>query len=407
MTLLDELSLVEELDAQLLFREARQRRRRLRMVRSIFVVAVVAAVVVVGFELHVIPGPGSRSHPSGSRPPLATDTRSGATLVYAYNNLRVINADTGASHSLPLPGPQGGSSDLSMVRIGGSFLLNRGNTAWLYRPGLHSPPVDLGPSLRVIPGPTANEAWIWSDRCATTVGCTSPDNGRQQGEVRLVDGSGDQVGSPILLPGDAAWFPTGDVVNSGIVLANVYADPQADEIWNPMTNHVVRMLPGADVIAATGDVVAWNTGRACLPHCTVQFTDVRTGMMQTIHLPLGVIGTDEGAFSPNGSTLALPVGIGGAWPGSYPDAVVLILLRTQAVNLLPGTEHQALGPTYGPQVVFWSSRGWLFVAVAGGTHVLSWRPGDQRATVLSKVRLPPLSLNPPQFQTEYPTLIAM
>src|SRR5271165_3467117 len=147
MTLLDEPSLVEELDAQLLFKEAHQRRRRLRMIRSVFVLAVVAAIVLTGFELHMIPEPASRSHPADSHPPATSGNHSGATLVYAYSDLRVINADTGASRSLPLPAPQGGSSDLSMVRIGGSLLLNRGNTAWLYGPGLHGPPVNLGPSL--------------------------------------------------------------------------------------------------------------------------------------------------------------------------------------------------------------------------------------------------------------------
>jgi hypothetical protein len=207
------------------------------------------------------------------------------------------------------------------------------------------------------------------------------------------------------LPGDATWFPTGDVVNAGLVLAIASIGPDAEEIWNPITNHVVRILHGAYVLASSGNLVAWTTGKACLTHCTVHFTDVQTGMEQTLHLRSGVVGTDEGAFSPNGSTFALPVGIGG-WPGTHPGAVVLMDLRTQAVRLLPGTE-QALGPRYGPQVAFWSSRGWLFVAVVGGTHVLSWQPGDQRATKLPKVRLPPISLKPPQFQSEYPNLISM
>src|SRR5665213_3787932 len=152
MTLLEQPpTSVKPQEAKALFKEARQRRRRLRMVRFIFVVAVVAAVVVLGFQLHVMPGPSSRSHPSDSRPPLASGTRSGATLVYAYNNLQVINADTGASRSVPpppqgSPPPQGGSSDVSMMRIGDSLLLNQGDTAWLYGPGLQGPPVSLGPS---------------------------------------------------------------------------------------------------------------------------------------------------------------------------------------------------------------------------------------------------------------------
>ena len=382
MTLLDEPSLIEELDAQLLFKEARQRRRRLRMVRSIFVVVVVSALVVVGFELHVIPGPGSSSYPLKSQPPLASGDGSGATLVYAYKDLQVTNADTGASRSLPLPAPEGGSSDLSIVRIGSSLLLNRGGTAWLYGPDLRGPPVDLGPSLRVIPGPTANEAWIWSDPCGATAGCSSDSNGLQQGELRLVDSSGYGVGSPISLPADATWFPTGDVVSAGLVLAVASIGPDAEEVWNPLTNHVVRILPGADVLASSGNLVAWTTGKACLPQCAVHFTDVLTGIQRTLPLPSGVIGTDEGSFSPDSSTFALPVGIGG-WPGAHPGAVVVMDLRTQVDRVIPGTER-ALGPSYGPHVAFWSSRGWLFVATVGGTHVLSWRPGDQRATVLPR-----------------------
>ena len=70
MTLLDEPSLVENPDAQLLFKEARQRRRRLRIVGSVFAVAVAAAVLVLGLELQGSPGPSQspRSHPSDSLP---------------------------------------------------------------------------------------------------------------------------------------------------------------------------------------------------------------------------------------------------------------------------------------------------------------------------------------------------
>jgi len=407
MTLLEQSpTSVKPQEAEALFKEARQRRRRLRMFRSIFVVAIVAAVLVLGFALHVIPGPGSPSHPSDSRPTPVSGTRSGATLVYAYNNLQVINADTGASRSLPLPAPQDGSSVLSVQGIGGSLLLNRDNTLWLYRPGLLGLPVNLGPSHGAIPGPTANEAWIWSDRCATTVVCSNDGTGLSQGELRLVDTSGNQIGAPISLPDDATWFPTGDVVNAGLVLAVASIGPDAEEIWNPITNHVVHILPGVHAIASSGNLVAWDKGKACLPHCTVQLTNVETGTEKTFQLPTGATLSGGAAFSPDGSTLALSVGIGGTWPGTHPAAVALMDLRTQEVRLLPGTE-MAMGLQSGPQTAFWSSSGWLFVAAFGGPHVLAWRPGEQRAIVLPKVRLPPVSLEPPQFQPGYPTLLAM
>lgn len=381
------------------------------MIRSFFAVAVVLAVLLVGFEPHAIPGSGSRSrsrsYPLDSRPPLASGASTGATLVYAQTDLRVINADTGASRSLLLPRPKGGSSDLSMVRIGSSLLLNRGNTAWLYRPGLLGPPVNLGPSLRVIPGPTVTEAWIWSDPCGATVACLNKSNGLGQGEVRMVDTSGNQVGSPVSLPDDATWFPTGDVVNAGLVLAVASIGPDAEEIWNPITNHVVRILPGADVLAARGNVAAWTTGEACLPHCTIQLTNVQTGIDQSVRLPTGITNTGEGAFSPDGLTLALPVGIGGPWPAMHPTSVVLVDLRTRQARLLPGAE-QTLDPNYGPVEVSWSSDGWLFAAAIGSTTVLSWRSGDHGATVLPQARLPVfLPKAPSDFQNELPTLIAM
>ena len=70
---------------------------------------------------------GATAHPVW--PP---DVRTGATLVYAFNDLRILDADSGATQVLPLPAPYGGSRDLAMVTVGHSFLLNRGNTAWLY-----------------------------------------------------------------------------------------------------------------------------------------------------------------------------------------------------------------------------------------------------------------------------------
>jgi hypothetical protein len=232
-------------------------------------------------------------------------------------------------------------------------------------------------------------------------------NGLQQGAVRLVDTSGHQVGAPIALPADATWFPTGDLVNAGLVLAIASIGPNAEEIWNPTSNRVTRILSDANVFAASGDVVAWTSGSNCLPRCAVRLMNVQTGTEQSIRLPTDVMITDGGAFSPNGSTLALGVGIGGSWPQVHPTAVALLDVRTQAVRLLPGT-RKVLNPNYGSENISWSSNGGLFAAAVGETHVLSWRPGDSRATVLPNAKLPPISpKEPPEFQGERPTLIAM
>ena len=274
-------------------------------------------------------------------------------------------------------------------------------------------PTDLGPSLRVIPGPTDNEVWIWSDPCRGTAACTSPDNGYGQGEVRLVDLSGRQIGPAVALPvsvgpGESprgSWFPTGLVVDGGLVLGNIYGADE--EIWNPISNGVIRVPTGVDVIAAGGDLMATAAERACLPHCTIHLTNLQTGTERSIPIPTALTSTRLGTISPDGTLLALPIGMGGTWPGDHPTAVVVVDLRRGTARILLGTQESVM-PNYGPVSVSWSSNGWLFAAVIGSTHVLVWRPGDQRAMVLPKAKLPGLDLGiPPQMQGSVPTLIAL
>ncbi len=384
MLVRDRSSHISPQETHVLFEEARQRRRQRWVVGATIVLvgAALAAVLVIHFYSSL---PGARTPPADSRPLLAPHTRTGATLIFTLNNLRVINADTGASRTLPLPAPAGGASDGAMVRLGDSLLLNKGDTAWLYPPGLRGAPVDLGPSLRIIPGPAPDEVWLWSDPSAAY--------------VRLVDFSGRQIGPPIALPVDTppnTWFPTGEVVGAALVLAGVEG---GEEVWDPISNRVIPALPrDASVIGANGHQVAWER---CLARCTVHLTDMQTGIVRNLPLPTGAV-SEGGAFlSPNGAMLAVPVGLGGTWPGRHPIAMVLANLRTRAVWLLPDSEQEPT-PNLGPLIAGWSRTGWLFFTAYGSSHVLAWHPGDQRALVLPKTQLPRL----PRAEQPFPTLIA-
>ena len=400
--------LFHALREELIIKEARRRHRRRLLSIAVVLTAISSLALALGFGLQLSPSTYANSHLSPLPQPPTFVGHSGTTLVYGYESLRIIDSDTGTSRGLPLPAPIGGSSDLSMVDIGKSFVLNRGNEAWLYRPDFRGSPINLGASLRVIPGPTDDEVWIWSDPCATATGCTTDSSGTEQGNVRLVNSSGLQIGQPIPLPAPAdGWYPTGQAVTAGLVLDNVYGTTGEEEIWNPISSTVVRVLPHAQVIAAGGNVAAWNTGRACLPHCTLHLTNVQTGAIRNIPLPRGFTITGDGAMSPNGTILAIPVGIGGAWPYVHPTEVLLVYLRTGGARVLSGTEQHVM-PNYGPVAVTWSSNGWLFATAIGDRHVLIWRPGDAGAMVLSRVRLPGLDLGiPPEMQQELPTLIAI
>jgi len=386
-----ERSLVEHREAELLFREARQRRRRRWRNRISIALAVIISVasltLVQGFW-----GPGSHPDRTRVQPPVGAVSGTGATLVFAYATLRIIDVDWGATRQLPLPAPLGGSSDLSMVRLGRAFVLNRGDRAWLYRPGVQRPPLDLGPSLRLLPGPSSNRAWIWSESCAV-VNPVCPD---ANGTVRLIDAGGRSLGAPIALPVDANWFPTGQSLSSGIVLAVAYGPgPNGVEIWNPMSDSIVRSLPD-NVFVASGDWIASSEEAGCLPRCSVAITDLKTGARRTIALPIGLNVSGPGAVSPDGSRLAL---LGNS-------EVVVVALRTDRAGILQGPGRD-LSSSNGPPMISWSSTGWLFAAGIGRTEVWAWRPGLRTARVLPHVNLPAVHLDPPQFQLDDPSMMAL
>ena len=265
--LLEDPIAADEQTAQLLFKEARQRRRRLRFFWSTIVTIVVVALVGFGLIFNLWSTSVTRSVATNTQPGWPAHLRTGATLVYAFNDLRVIDADSGRSRVLPLPAPSGGSGDLGMVSIGNSLLLNRGDTAWLYSPGIDSAPADLGPSDGVFRGPSSNEAWIWSQPCAPILGCTNY-NAPRMGSVQLIDSTGRKIGDPVTLPGDTGWYPMGFASTAGIVLAELptYGDhSNKEEIWNPLTNQVVRAFADSYVIGASGNQIVWQVAA---PYCT-------------------------------------------------------------------------------------------------------------------------------------------
>ena len=407
---LDESLLVEQQEAEVLFREARRRRRRrwVSGISAVVVAAVVGSVLTDGVPL--VRGSTPPPYPAGPHPPVGPPIRTGATLVYDYGNktsgeLRVINADSGASRALPLPARYGGSSDLSMVKVGSSLVLNRGNHAWLYRPGLRGPPVDLGPSLRVIAGPATDEMWIWSDRCAEGLGCSYADPDPPNGVVQRFNGSGQPIGPPIAVPVDAHWFPTGQIVDSGIILDVAYGPgPSRAEVWNPDLNLVTRMLPfGA--LAAQGKVIATPAGKDCRRLCRIQITDLQTGKGRPVRLPVGASTLGPGSISPDGSTLALVVG--SAVHGSRSiDEVVVVGVKSGATRVLHGADLGTNTSDSAPDVA-WSSSGWLFAAGVGGTQILAWQPDSHGAFALPSARLPVVRLDPPEFQLEYPSMVAV
>jgi hypothetical protein len=257
--LLEEPTAAADQNAQLLFKEARRRRRRLRIMWIAIGTTAVVFLVSLGLTLSLFSSPPTPSVGVTAQPGWPPHLRTGATLVYALNDLRVLDADSGDSRVLPLPAPYGGSRDLGMVSVGHSLVLNRGDHAWLYRGTINSQPLDLGPSDGVFRGPNSAEAWIWTQPCAPVIGCTNYD-APQMGSVHLIDSSGRQIGATVALPGTDGWYPTGLAGNGGIVLSQLppYGDHgNLQEVWNPLADRVVHVFTNADVLGAGGNTVVW------------------------------------------------------------------------------------------------------------------------------------------------------
>jgi len=403
--LLEEPIAADEQRAQLLFKEARQRRRRLRFIWITIVTTVVVSLISSGLVFNLWSSSVARSIATNTQPGWPTHLRTGATLVYAFDDLRVIDADSGRSRVLPLPAPYGSSRDLGMVSIGTSVLLNRGNTAWLYTRGLDSAPVDLGPSDGVFTGPSSNEAWIWSQPCAPILGCTNY-NAPRMGSVQLIDSTGRKIGEPVTLPGDNGWYPMGLASTAGIVLAELptYGDhSNKEEIWNPVTNRVVREFADSYVIGAGGNQIVWQVAAPyCTTGCSVHVLNVRTGSDRTVPLPRGVVATGDAVISPDGATIAVTTALGGASRVPDPQAIFSIQANDRVAKLVAGSE-QMTNPNLGPMELTWSASGWLFSFTVGTTTVHAWRPGESRARSLPNVRTPKVR----QLVNEDPSLIAL
>jgi len=224
--------------------------------------------------------------------------------------------------------------------------------------------------------------------------------------VHLIDSAGRQIGTAVELPGVAGWYPTGLAGAAGIVLSEdpSYANGKTgEEVWNPLTNQVVRTFADSYVIGADGNlVVSIPEAPYCITGCSVHVSNIQTGSERTVLLPPGVNSTGDAAVSPDGATIAITAALGGTSHSLDPEAIVVIHSHTRVAQLLAGSE-QPTNPNLGPMTLTWSANGWLFSSTVGTTTVRAWRPGETKARVLPKLRLPKVT----QLVNEDPSLIAM
>ena len=204
----------------------------------------------------------------------------------------VVDLESGESRSFERPEFSVGDAKYKLEYIGDKFVFagSDGRTAGTYAldTNLRGDPVLLGGHSWSF-FPSAADGRVWLDL-------------RNRGSSTLRGGVAEVTvdGEVTLQQSDPP--PNGIIgaVNQGLLIQG-----SGLQVWDPRTDRIVWRMDGVFPVDAHKDVVAW-----CDRDCPeLNLTNLSTGQDTVIVPPEGLRfeGTDDGAFSPDGDMLAVPV----------------------------------------------------------------------------------------------------
>lgn len=279
----------------------------------------------------------------------------------------VVDVEAATSRHVVMPELSPGDPPLRVVRRGDRLV------AWGYRT------LVLDPSLAAPPRVLAEDSWIFipsavEDRVWVGVlDPESPDTVRALQTVREMTVDGEVTVPDTRTPG-GRW-PIA-AVNQGLILEG--AEHDGFVLWDPRTGEVVDLLPGDFNLAARGDAYAWCSGGEI--ECdSAHLTDFATGGDLVVVCPAGTQGFQPftGAFSPDGSTLALALRLD--WGPDSRRALTLIDVATGELDVVNGTNVEA-----GYVFVEWTPSG-DSVFISGGSEerqLIEYRPAEGTARAI-------------------------
>jgi hypothetical protein len=211
--------------------------------------------------------------------------------------LRAIDSESGSSRKLPAHGFAGGDAQFAMIYAGRRLVFRCASGACVLNREFQGPPRPLGEAWCMAPSQTEGRVWLAS------LDPDSPETVRAMESVRELSVGGEVTVPDSRLPRGRWHCPLG-AVSSGLLFAE---RPHGLVVWDPTEAEVVMRLPDAAFPAATyADLVAW-----CPLRCErgLHVTDVGAGEDEVVRPedPFVFEETYEGAFSPDGSALAVPV----------------------------------------------------------------------------------------------------
>jgi len=227
---------------------------------------------------------------------------------------------------------------------------------------------EVGTADKVAPAATAGALWLTSYPPGADLSTAA-------GTAQEVSVAGAPLGPQVRLP---AGYVIDQATGRGLLLAPVIQrrGARAYMLWDLATAQVSRTFEG--VIAASASEIAWTPG--CAPACRVHVLDLATGRDTVVALPRGS-SVANGAFSPDGSFLALQMSFGsGGDGGALAMQLEVASIASSRLTVVPGTwaSSDALDG-FG-----WPADGDSLVAELSFTtkvQVASWHPGADRLAV--------------------------
>jgi hypothetical protein len=279
--------------------------------------------------------------------------------------LTVVDVDAAQSKVHRVPELAPGDPRYRIVRRGDQLVLF-GFDTYVVDLDLRSPPRKLGESWFFIPGAEPDRVWL------TELDPASPETERALAAVREVSVDG-HLTFPGVRPPGGRWPDA--AVGDTLVLED---GKGGLELWNPATGAFTRRLPDAEVGPAQGDLLAWCERDGGILHVI----DVESGRDRAVEPPPAFAAFDcwSGAFSPDGSTLAVAVVLEDAASDAERTLALVDLDDGEATPV----EGSSVHPHYG--FVAWSAGGDRVFMSGGGPddrRLLQYRLGEPGA-----VRIP-------------------
>lgn len=377
-------------DVEAMWERAQRQRLTRRLVAATFLVILTAAVWTIAQGDYVSrlleddrggPASGGNDTPS---PTVAPQNELSGTL-YLENlcgsigncSLTVIDLDAGTSSNFPLQELALGDSQFRIVRTGPKLVF-RGSTsqstgsdiaAFALDPSLKEPPKNIGESWYLVPSATEGRVWL------AILDPESPGTVRTLKAVKEVTVEGEVTVTETPLP-VGRWSTLVGAVQGALV----FQGKDGLEVWDPFERKVVMRLPGPFPADTHESFVAWCE-EGCKKH---NITDVSTGESLEVSPGEGYsfVETYHGAFSPDGSLLAVPT----VNDATGETQLALIEVEQGTASVIKGSR---LDKDYGS--IAWSSSGdWVFFN-AGDAKVMAYEPGSEAA------RLVPVEIEAPFF----------